>query len=1513
LSMIPSGADASVSIKVDVDDAGAQARMAALEARMKALEKQSERSGKAAGSYGQRLDDMSKRSSRADKSNKDLLKTGDALRKMFGGLGKIVKFATIEFGLMTAALGAMQFALWAGQTAMKGFHALLRATGAAAGVAVGAIATVLGALRELQSVKLAPIMGGIVESRTQTNAFFADRRFAMFDQKTMAGILQSAAEQGRVIDATFRNELAKLANYSLGDPKKLAEIQKTFQQMSKDGKVTVKTYEDLRAVSPALAKAFDEMAGGTKKGEAAARAGSVSYQKFFDAVMAGNLEALKPFQGALDNINSTLIGTLKGAFVGVKEQFTRMGEPLLAGLRRPITILEREISLFVLKVNGTVQKVFPTLFDVKDENNNTITRVFDRLATSINTNMGKISGWVESIRGWGRSVSDFFGKLGNGLRHYSRGWDKLFEGILRPFGQEFVSTLSHLFDTFNKLIEDQPLGSFERMIRAVGEAVRNLITGFGQLKAAIAPVFAAFSNILGVLAKLTSLPGIQFLIPMLLMGRFMRGRAGGGGGMGAVGAAAGASMFASATPGMGLLGMAAMPLMMGMSGFGTRTRYGAASAGNYAANRAAGAGRIPSALFSSPLGFGFASNRRDGMGRGVSAMLAGSAARGAMAQGFVDRRGRTITGSVAATQQARIDALMANRAQMQSILGQTGAGDDIRKYMRNQGYDFVAGDPNARKGSITAGDHYVNRNDPTAGPMTAAQAKALQSQEAKDAIAARRRYNAEQIKQGRQQAIQTGKIQGREAGRAFVRDSAARFGKAAGMVGATVGLTMIGGMLSQSAGTNTAKAGLGGAMSGIGMGVGMGAAFGPAGMAAGALIGGAIGLFTGMGNARQQREAEKRQAREFVNETVFGGKTFNRSEDFRQARADAAKLQLDIMKLGDGEGSLKAQIAAIDARRAETIDAETSRVMGAARAEFGDEYDITNDAAALELMGQELIKNKRLTDEYIKDIFGDDGVASSMGELNDAIASVYDTGVGRNDKQIRESLDAERKQLESDIGNLDTANNSLAKALQEITKRENQYNEMVGKTMYTLEGTGVATAEVAALFDELGLSIEETSVGIHEFNRLIGMTGDLAADRATGAGRMGRSLLADSQLQSDLAEGRSRLRQQLEDTFSYTGPMSKDEATIVVGQTVNEIVGNAMAEYAAGNIKFSDLVGVGETPGMLQNQLAGLVYGAAEAGLSPELVSGLADAVFGEGKLIDQANQAKTDPFKRAQFDAVFNQDLTSKMDNLALDFGAKIAEGSMSVPEALESATSELVTWLEDPMNGGLEVTPETESKLKNLLSGTIMNAPQAMTDAMRSAGMDVAAMIRAAMTGATYNPSAVAARLDPSLNPYGGTGNPNIDRPQPVKEPPPPSGDTRTSRFSRVMSAHARLNSMVPGRRIVTSGIRDTMLGSIGSDHSTGSAYDLVGDNLVSYANNVRNVGGFAEFHGGGSGKHLHVVPPVGDTTTSRAGGYGGSSSTNYYNFEISGGPGMDPDDIAEAVMRRIERAERNRRERV
>lgn len=1509
--MIPGGADASVSIKVDVDDAGAQARIAALETRLKALEKQFSGTGKGAQNYGKQLDDVSKKAGNNDKSQKNLMKSGQALGQMFGRLGKFAKFAGIELAVLTAGLGAMKLALWAGQTAMKGFHALLRATGAAAGVAVGAIATVLAALREVQSVKLAPILGGIGNAKTQTNAFFADRRFAMFDQKTMASIMQSAAEQGQVIDATFRNQLANLANYSLGDPKKLAEMQKTFQQIQKDGKVTAQTYAQLQTASPALAKAFDEMAGGTKKGEAAAKSGAVTYKKFFDAVQEGKLKALEPFQGALANINDTLMARFKGSVMGVKEQLTRMGEPLLQGFKRPLTIIEREISLFILKINGTVGKVFPTLFDVKDNNNNSITRMFDKLANSINTNMGKISGWIASFQSWGRSVRSWFGDTGDMLAKFSRGWDKLYNKILKPIGVEVVKTLGHLFEQFNKTIDSAPLNSFETAIGNIGEIVRNLITGFAQLKVVMAPIISSFLSIASAISKITSIPGLQTILPLLLMGKLMGGKvlstqldgAGnkigstvkGRGGMGGMGMGMGASMFMSGgMGGGGILGSLMMPLMMGMSGFGMNTRAGAASADNYASNRAMGAGRIPSALLSSGLGFGFAQNMRGGMGVMDSMGLAGSGARGAMTGGFTNRKGRAIQGSVAATRQARIDALMANRAQRASLLGKTAAGMSPSAYLQSKGFVF---DP-VQQGwrNHQTGQDFTNDE-------AKAYAKAEQGKVAKGTIATRRASNAKAIQQAKLQAIATGKIQGQAAGKAFVKDAGAKFGKAAGAMGATIGLTMIGGMIQQNAGTNKTMAGLGGAMSGAGMGMSMGAAFGPMGMAAGALIGGAVGFLSGRSNAQKQKEANENQARSYVQETVFGNKTFNRSEDFRQARADAAKLQLDLAKIGEGKGSLSAQITDIETRKTETTDAERSRLFAAARGQFGAEYDITGDPAALELMGQELIKNKNLTDQYVQDIFGSDGVASDINELNEAIVSIYDKGPGLEDRKLIDALKAQKSEIESNVGDLDEASAAAARALKEITDRENVYKEMIGKTMHTLNGTGVTASEVASLFDELGMSIEETSVGIHEFNQLIGMTGDLAADIANGAGRLGRRLLSQTQRDMELADSRSRLVQQLETMFATKGGVGASEGTKIAGETLNEVVGNAMAELAAGNYDFEQIVGKTGEAGLLQNQLWTLVENAIKGGVDQDIVDQLVRSVFGapaaDGKpavpgMMTDLEKSKTDPFARLQYDAVFNRDFTGKMDELTKILGGKIAGGADPI-SALNEGMVDLEKFLTDQ---GIKLDPVAEERLKNLLGSTLLNTPAAMADAMRSAGMDVAAMIRSAMTG---GPDPALFELDPAKDVPGAN--------------PYAIGDTTSSRFARTMSSHASLNSMVPGKRTVTSGVRNTMLGSMGSDHATGAAYDLVGDNLVSYANNVKTAGGFAEFHGGTADKHLHVVPPVGDTTSSRSVGYasgGSGSSINNYNFEINGGDGANAQEIADAVMDRIARAERNRRER-
>ena len=78
-----------------------------------------------------------------------------------------------------------------------------------------------------------------------------------------------------------------------------------------------------------------------------------------------------------------------------------------------------------------------------------------------------------------------------------------------------------------------------------------------------------------------------------------------------------------------------------------------------------------------------------------------------------------------------------------------------------------------------------------------------------------------------------------------------------------------------------------------------------------------------------------------------------------------------------------------------------------------------------------------------------------------------------------------------------------------------------------------------------------------------------------------------------------------------------------------------------------------------------------------------------------------------------------------------------------------------------------------------------------------------------------------------------------------------------------------MISGKRFVTSSYRTTGLGSINSDHVTGRAYDLVGNQLGMYKTVVERNGGFAEFHGGSINRHLHVVPgpgiaPMGDMVT-------------------------------------------------
>ena len=97
---------------------------------------------------------------------------------------------------------------------------------------------------------------------------------------------------------------------------------------------------------------------------------------------------------------------------------------------------------------------------------------------------------------------------------------------------------------------------------------------------------------------------------------------------------------------------------------------------------------------------------------------------------------------------------------------------------------------------------------------------------------------------------------------------------------------------------------------------------------------------------------------------------------------------------------------------------------------------------------------------------------------------------------------------------------------------------------------------------------------------------------------------------------------------------------------------------------------------------------------------------------------------------------------------------------------------------------------------------------------------------------------------------------------------GDTTSSRLSQTLARHGAINNAISGKRTITSAFRTNNLGSLNSDHVTGRAFDLTGNQLGMYKTTVERQGGFAEYHGASADRHLHVVPgpggPMGDTVS-------------------------------------------------
>ena len=142
---------------------------------------------------------------------------------------------------------------------------------------------------------------------------------------------------------------------------------------------------------------------------------------------------------------------------------------------------------------------------------------------------------------------------------------------------------------------------------------------------------------------------------------------------------------------------------------------------------------------------------------------------------------------------------------------------------------------------------------------------------------------------------------------------------------------------------------------------------------------------------------------------------------------------------------------------------------------------------------------------------------------------------------------------------------------------------------------------------------------------------------------------------------------------------------------------------------------------------------------------------------------------------------------------------------------------------------------------------------------------------------------------------------------------GDTSVSKSLRnTLSSHRYFNGKLTGKRTITSAFRTNNLGSPSSDHATGRAYDLTGQNLGQYSRMINSSGGFAEFHGANANRHLHVVPPSGDTSSPRSGGSGSSAAAPNITVNVHASPGMNVDALVAKTIRAQEEAMRNYYER-
>jgi hypothetical protein len=1393
----------------------------------------------------------------------------DKMVKMMGGaltkfVGMSAKFAAVQLGALGAAMIAVHGAFVLGNAAMKAFRYL--AKGVAAGLAAVTVAasTAAAAIRENQAAMFAyKKMGknefgsGMNQVRQEMRAMARDTDLAGLSAKDLNSIYSEISKKGTYTQSSQALVKSLMDFGAAGqDVAKGAQSVGALVGMLQDPKATfAQITNSAKDLGPAMENALKE----------AKTKGIDTVAKLKVAILDGTLSVIGGVNGQFAAVNDTLIGRFKKAMNIIKADFGDFGQVFLGPSKDALSEIEHTIRRTLVQVSGSI-----TTFG-KGSMLDGLTSGFAKLADGFG-NM--INNYLPKAQGMLKSVGDWWGR-------FKSGWNdvldrtrpfidaaKVLENMLGNILQPMFSQFGNAMDHTRQLILDNK-GAFEEF----GSRVGNFISEFGRYASTVRDVFVdALPFINQIVDGATSL--FHMFNNILGVAKSFAGFGGAGGSFGLAGGLMAAGRGMKKTIGGVVPDYAKMQKAQLMSVKADVVNVDGPGGGM--ASRTGGGG---GGIGSGGIAGGGGARSINGYPMAVNQLQAGSGLYGAghpmsplRQQGMRSQVGVDNTGGGAPTGTGvtpaggrEIAPGYVSGPHNRGIY-ETASGRKLS--MRDGGYwkaMFTPHTPGYSQ-SVEGVDpgrlkKFSGKYGPRAWRTTEAYGRMFG-----DEKKGFKGYN-NSATAGITATLGLGLLSSiapeSSKGALALGSGVAMFNPMAGLA--------VGGLGAAATGTSPAFGALTGAMGGVAAGSFLGAP----GMIVGAIVGALAGGIMGAINKRKEEYKAARNAGRQIAETMqsqmFSGIS---SVVGNAASQGAAKTRnviesnlASIISTNTGYVSeLQADISGVDANGSEALKLKMEDQYTKSTGIYGAMTQTEYDAA----MKQPKATAEEMMREFTRTAAAAQGIQTVYDNRMDAFQRMF----GATQDEIFSMAQASGLNLLEVTMDFDSARRMLISGLINDTQTLNSFVGETFATMYDSFDKASRAAKAPLIYDEGARTIYDKSkantlqnsdiqdfmgMATQQFPAMYGSgVGGLYAFRDQFYGR--KDPITGKEIVAPTAFGLGPDGKPV----PLTGQRDRFEATPgfnEAGVTNQSALAKAGKELVQSSLATA---GLGFTdPGVLMN------IGASFANLPSEV---------GTKAITDLA--AKTDQY------------------NLATD-----DLGRQKIQEEIKTYVQGVL----GPILGVNLQTAEIDTQSTDTAALMADSVKQGIIDAFKP--------------GFTLNAGPTKLITDYFQAEAGvvnvtevGSGDTRLNKSNAMDSR---LGDTATN-LSNTLDAHNRLNTGA-GNRFITSSYRNYSLGSSNSDHINGRAYDLVGDNLISYRDAVNRDGGFAQFHGDTENRHLHVVPRIGDSmspayamvTSVGSATSSQSSGAPVYNITVNGA-GSNPEEIANMVMHKIKINEKISKER-